>query len=185
MRNNMALKRFFLVPACLYLSLYATSAEQRNRHARTDKIPRATVTTLRGRTFTMRALSSAHASDALTVFTAPSNTKKIVSLLDYNPRPTARNLALADIAQINIPYPYAVWYYNRNTGLRKHDKYLLIEVTLRSDPQAAPVNYLVRHKVRIHGIRGTSGTENAGSIALRAIKKIVFEHNIDMTETNL
>lgn len=176
MRNNIALYRCMLLTLCFNLFTNLTSYNQRTRSLIADKAPHATITTLRGKTFSLRSISCARESDALTVYTAPNNTKKIVSLLDYNPKPTARTLSLTDIAYINIPYPYAVWYYNRHTGLRKHDKYLLIEVTLQTDPHATPFNYLIRHKLRIHGLQGTAESETQSSFALRAIKKIQFYH---------
>jgi hypothetical protein len=70
-------------------------------------------------------------------------------------------------------------------GLRKHDKYLLIEITLLSDQHAPAQAYLVRHKQRLLGIRNATSPESTSKIALRTIKKIIFHHTTNMTETYL
>jgi hypothetical protein len=103
----------FLASICFCRALYGT---EKLCMSTPYKVPRATITTLHNKPCIFSALCCARQEDALTVYAAPANTKKIVSLLDYNPRTTARTIPLADIAQITIPYPYAVWYYNRRTG---------------------------------------------------------------------
>lgn len=167
MRNNIPHYRFLLASLCMHPVLYGIGQPP---HMRT--VPHATITRLDNKSFEMATINMLDGSNQLTVFTAPVSTKTLLLRLDYDPKPTAHHIILSDIAQITIPYPYAVWHYNR--GIRKHAKYLLIEVTF-CNTHVAPCSYLVQRKTAIRGMqknRKQSMIEK--NIPLRATKKIIF-----------
>lgn len=106
------------------------------------------LTTLRNHNYPIFLITIAGKKTCIPVFTAPDKTDTLLTRLNYNPKEQKKYIKLADIKEIEIPYPYATWHYKDSCGKQK---YLLIKITWNIKNKKS-MHFLIEPKRRLGGI---------------------------------
>ena len=131
------------------------------------------LTTLNQHDFPVSQVSIAGRKECIPVYTAPCNTNAIITCLAFNPEDTIAYLNLADIKEIEVPYPYATWIY-KSPKCRGKKKYLLINV-IWNDLQRTATHYLIEPKRRINSFIQRSTTKTISTIPFSGFKKCTIQ----------
>lgn len=128
-----------------------------------------TLTTLNNRTINVSNISIAGRKNCVPVYAAPCNTDALLTCLSYNPKDKKVRLSLSMVKEIEIPYPYATWYY-KPPNCRGKDNYLLIKIMWQDEKRPA-THYLIEPKRRIGGRFKRNNTTTLSSIPFSGFKK--------------
>lgn len=128
-----------------------------------------TLTTLNNGTVDIIDISIAGKKNCIPVYAAPCNTDTLLTCLTYNPKDKKKRLSLSAVKEIEIPYPYATWYYRRPT-CRGKENYLLIKI-IWQDKQRSATHYLIEPKRRLNGLFHKKESSGLSSIPFSGFKK--------------
>lgn len=116
-----------------------------------------TLTTLNNHEFPASHISIAGKKKCVPVYSAPCNADAVITCLSFNPKDKMLYLNLADVKEIEVPYPYATWEY-KSPKCRGKDMYLLIKI-IWNDAKRAATHYLIEPKRRMSAhIQKKAGT---------------------------
>ncbi len=164
----------------LFMSLWASIllTPLPNFGKRRNKCPapinyQGTLTTLRDHEYPISNISINHKQHCIPVFRAPCNTNTIVTTLSYNPKSYVDYINLADIAAIEMPYPYAQWTYCSCNNKRK-EKYVLIKV-IWIDEKKTACHFLIQPRRRLTARVHKKIRSTDSQLPFRGFKKITIE----------
>lgn len=138
----------------------------------TPAIHQGTLTTLNNHVLQVTDISIAGKKKCIPVYRAPRNADAIITELAYNPKDCVTYLNLANIKEIEIPYPYATWNF-RAHNCRGKNKFLLIHV-IPHNPKEKSMYYLIEPKRRIYAHVQKNGSSFLNNFPFSGFKKCTF-----------